>query len=123
MGSWELGSLTNLQILNLSGNHLIGSLAPELANLGRLDELNLRSNRLTGTVPRDFWKRASRRELLLRYRDNEILGFGPSSSPSQGPRAAARHGELNAAAAGLGARVVTAFDRDGRGMAPGVDQP
>ena len=82
---WELGSLANLQILNLSGNRLIGSLAPELANLGRLDELNLRSNRLTGTVPRDFWERASRRELLLRYRDNEILGFGPSSSPSQRP--------------------------------------
>ena len=82
---WELGSLANLQVLNLSGNRLIGSLAPELADLGRLDELNLRSNLLTGTVPRDFWERASRRELVLRYRDNAILGFGPSSSGSQRP--------------------------------------
>ncbi len=81
---WELGSLAKLQILNLSGNRLIGSLAPELTNLTVLDELTLQSNRLTGTVPYAFWDRNSRRELLLRYRDNAILGFGPSSSG--GPR-------------------------------------
>ena len=82
---WELGNLANLQILNLSGNRLIGSLAPELANPGHMHELNLRSNRLTGTLPRDFWERASRRELVLRYRDNAILGFGPASSGSRPP--------------------------------------
>ncbi len=74
---WELGSLADLQVLNVSGNRLIGALAPELANLTHLHELNLQSNRLTGTVPRAFWERASRRELMLRLRDNPILGFGP----------------------------------------------
>lgn len=80
---WELGSLADLQVLNLSGNRLFGSLAPELANLTHLHELNLRSNRLTGTVPRAFWERASRRELMLRLRDNPILGFGPPA-PANG---------------------------------------
>ena len=76
---WELGNLSNLQILNLSGNRLIGSLAPELADLTHLHALNLQSNRLTGTVPRAFWERASRRELVLRFSDNPVFGFGPPS--------------------------------------------
>ena len=82
---WELGNLPFLQVLNLAGNRLIGALAPEFANLGFLHELNLQSNALTGTLPRAFWERSSRRELVLRYRDNAILGFGPSSPDSRRP--------------------------------------
>ena len=82
---WELGNLPFLQILNLSGNRLIGALAPEFANLAYLHELNLRSNRLTGTLPRRLWARAASRELMLSYRDNAILGFGPASSGSERP--------------------------------------
>ena len=36
-------------------------------------------------MPLDFWERASRRELVLRYRDNAILGFGPASPGSRRP--------------------------------------
>ena len=74
---WELGNLANLQTLNLSNNRLTGSIPAELTNLARLGELFLDSNRLTGSVPRGLWDRIMSRELTIRYRGNEILGFAP----------------------------------------------
>ena len=47
----ELGSLTNLTHLYLSGNQLTGEIPAELGDLSNLTELLLRSNRLTGCIP------------------------------------------------------------------------
>ena len=74
---WELGNLVNLQTLNLSANRLAGSIPAELVQLAHLRQLFLDSNRLTGTVPRGFWERIMARDLVIRYRGNEIFGFSP----------------------------------------------
>ena len=47
----ELGSLTNLQYLNLSDNQLTGGIPTELGDLVNLQSLYLGGNRLTGCVP------------------------------------------------------------------------
>jgi hypothetical protein len=47
----QLGSLTNLQSLDLSDNRLTGSIAAELLDLANLQELYLGGNLLTGCVP------------------------------------------------------------------------
>ena len=47
----ELGSLTNLQYLNLSDNQLTGGIPTELGNLTNLQSLYLGGNRLAGCVP------------------------------------------------------------------------
>ena len=47
----QLGSLTNLESLDLSDNRLTGSIAAELLDLANLQELYLGGNRLTGCVP------------------------------------------------------------------------
>lgn len=82
---WELGNLANLQTLNLSDNQLTGSIPPELANPAQLSGLYLQLNRLTGTVPRALWERIVRRELVMRYDGNAIRGFEPSPEDSTRP--------------------------------------
>ncbi|MDE2765574.1 MAG: leucine-rich repeat domain-containing protein [Chloroflexota bacterium] len=47
----ELGSLSNLKFLQLSGNQLSGEIPAELGNLSNLEELRLSGNQLTGCVP------------------------------------------------------------------------
>ena len=47
----ELGSLTNLEFLDLSGNQLTGEIPVELADLAILRSLELGSNQLTGKIP------------------------------------------------------------------------
>ena len=47
----QLGSLTNLQRLNLSDNRLTGTIPTELGSLANLQELYLGGNLLTGCVP------------------------------------------------------------------------
>ena len=47
----ELGSLVNLESLDLSDNRLTGSIAAELLDLANLQELYLGGNLLTGCVP------------------------------------------------------------------------
>ena len=47
----ELGTLDNLQQLNLMTNQLAGSIPPELGNLVNLFSLILSSNQLTGSIP------------------------------------------------------------------------
>ena len=47
----ELGSLSDLQHLNLSDNNLTGSIPSELGDLSNLQELYLGGNRLSGCVP------------------------------------------------------------------------
>ena len=47
----ELGGLSNLTGLSLSGNQLTGEIPPELGGLSNLQRLYLSDNRLTGCVP------------------------------------------------------------------------
>ena len=47
----ELGNLSNLTDLNLSGNRLTGKIPPELGNLSNLRDLYLHDNDLSGKIP------------------------------------------------------------------------
>lgn len=50
----ELGQLTNLHTLNLSGNALWGDIPTELGKLKKLKYLNLLGNALTGGIPKEL---------------------------------------------------------------------
>ena len=47
----DLGDLSNLEWLDISGNYLSGEIPPELGNLHRLKELYLRDNDFSGCIP------------------------------------------------------------------------
>ena len=47
----EIGNLTNLIYLNLSGNQFTGSIPSEIGNLTNLNELWLNINQLSGQIP------------------------------------------------------------------------
>lgn len=47
----ELGALSNLESLDLSGNDLTGGIPPELGALSSLESLDLSSNDLSGAIP------------------------------------------------------------------------
>ena len=47
----ELGNLTNLEFIALSGTKVSGSIPVELGNLSLLQTLDLRANQLTGSIP------------------------------------------------------------------------
>ena len=78
----EIGSLTELKVLDLAGNGLYGSIPPELGNLQNLQTLNLESvydccyNYLSGSIPPEIGNLANLRELHLW--SNELSGFIPS---------------------------------------------
>ena len=61
----ELGRLSNLWWLGLSGNRLTGSVPTELGNLTNLSLLWLTGNQLTGTIPSEFGKLVNLKELRL----------------------------------------------------------
>ena len=72
----EIGNLTNLVILTLSDNDLIGDLPSEIGNLTNLSELNLDWNDLTGELPPEI---GNLTELTyLRLHDNQVSGEIPS---------------------------------------------
>ena len=66
----ELGSLTNLEELDLSENRLSGAIPPELGNLANLERLSLSGNRLSGAIPPELGSLANLEELYL---DNNRL--------------------------------------------------
>ena len=72
----ELGNLSNLQWLGLSGNQLAGTIPTELGNLPNLTELSLRDNQLTGEIPRELGNLPNLTELSLR--DNQLTGEIPT---------------------------------------------
>ncbi|MYD18570.1 MAG: hypothetical protein F4X05_02855, partial [Rhodothermaceae bacterium] len=65
----------NLNSIDLSHNHLTGSIPPELGNLTELQSLRLSDNQLTGSIPSEFGKLT---ELwLLHLRRNQLTGSIP----------------------------------------------
>ena len=65
----ELGSLTELRILNLSHNELSGHIPPELGSLAKLEELRLNDNLLSGGIPPELGNLVNLKVLYLSYND------------------------------------------------------
>ena len=73
----ELGSLSNLQVLNLRGNYLTGNIPFEMGNLSKLRSLNLDSNFLEGPIPPEWGDLYSLNDLSIAY--NNLVGEIPTS--------------------------------------------
>lgn len=71
----ELGSLDSLEVLDLSNNRLAGSIPSELGSLGNLEELEFSFNQLTGSIPPELANLSSLSWLSL-YR-NQLTGSIP----------------------------------------------
>ena len=65
----ELGSLANLEVLNLSTNDLSGPIPPELGNLSNLTVLRLGKNYLTSPIPPELGNLHKLRDLDLSEAD------------------------------------------------------
>ena len=61
----ELGSLTNLKVLDLRDGELSGTIPSELGNLAKLETLILTSNQLSGTIPPELGNLADLKTLYL----------------------------------------------------------
>ena len=62
----QLGSLSNLTSLAVSGNQLTGTIPTELGNLSNLTFLYLHQNQLTGTIPTELADLSNLTEVLTR---------------------------------------------------------
>jgi protocatechuate 3,4-dioxygenase beta subunit len=71
------GNLSSLYALNLENNRLSGSIPPELANLGNLQFLHLAYNQLSGNIPPELGNMS--KLTLLRLEDNQLSGAIPST--------------------------------------------
>ncbi|MCZ0934884.1 MAG: Ig-like domain-containing protein, partial [Gemmatimonadetes bacterium] len=71
----ELGSLSELQTLDLGGNELTGSIPPQLGSLAKLNDLDLGNNKLTGSIPSELGGLVELRRLWLQ--DNALTGSIP----------------------------------------------
>ena len=65
----ELGSLSNLRWLWLTGNELSGEIPPELGSLSNLTWLTLGRNELSGEIPAELGSLSNLRTLGLSYND------------------------------------------------------
>ena len=72
----ELGSLTNLDRLELNYNDLTGAIPPELGSLAKLRKLDLSYNELTGAIPPELGSLAVLQEMSLAR--NRLSGPVPS---------------------------------------------
>ena len=71
----ELGSLPNLQVLNLSDNQLSGEIPEELGSLSNLRVLNLSDNQLSVEIPEELGSLSNLRVLYLS--GNQLSGDIP----------------------------------------------
>ncbi|XP_062162229.1 receptor-like protein EIX2 [Alnus glutinosa] len=67
-----LGHLTNLRILDLGGNNLIGMIPSSFSNLCNLQTLDLQTNNIIGMIPSSFSNLCNLQTLNLQY--NNISG-------------------------------------------------
>jgi|GEM_PF-4059947 len=72
----QLGLLTGMEVLSLSGNNLSGALPSELGNLGALRDLSVDRNQLTGEIPAELGGLAELERLVLN--GNQIGGILPT---------------------------------------------
>ena len=72
----ELGSLAGLEVLYLDRNDLTGEIPPELGSLTNLWELDLGNNRLSGVIPPELGHLANLEDLFLG--SNRLSGQIPS---------------------------------------------
>ena len=71
----ELGSLSNVQRLELGNNKLSGEIPTELGNLGNLEILLLGSNQLTGEIPMELGSLSNLETLVIKI--NQLTGEIP----------------------------------------------
>ena len=71
----ELGGLSNLTYLSLSGNELTGEIPPELGGLSNLTLLSLSGNQLTGEIPPELGGLSNLTRLFLSR--NQLTGEIP----------------------------------------------
>ncbi|KAH9618236.1 hypothetical protein KSS87_023368 [Heliosperma pusillum] len=71
----ELGNLGNLRSIILHANHLSGAIPTEFGHLTLLEVLDLRENSLTGIIPAEIAKLVSLKRLLLS--NNKFTGVIP----------------------------------------------
>ena len=85
----ELGNLSNLTDLNLSGNRLTGKIPPELGSLSNLRKLELHENELGGEIPAELGSLSNLAGLLLqdnvaprqRLERGDTAGVGQPDQP------------------------------------------
>ncbi len=65
----DMGSLSHLEILDLTHNDLTGEMPAELGSLDNLRELHLPYNRLTGVIPAELGNLSNLRFLILAWND------------------------------------------------------
>ena len=76
----DIGRLTMLEVLSLSGNSLlVGPIPPELGNLTKLRVLGLRHNNLSGRIPPELAKLTMLEGLDLTH--NDLSGCVPVELP------------------------------------------
>jgi Leucine-rich repeat (LRR) protein len=72
----QIANLTNLEILHLSNNKMIGSISPKLVNIQRLIYLYLDNNNFIGRIPEGLYKHPYLKELYI-----EGNHFRPGTRP------------------------------------------
>ncbi|PHT39557.1 hypothetical protein CQW23_18411 [Capsicum baccatum] len=73
----EIGKMTQLNVLDLSHNLLVGDVPPQLSNLKVLVDLNLSHNGLSGHIPVEVESMAGLQDVSLSY--NELEGPIPNN--------------------------------------------
>ncbi|PHT96036.1 hypothetical protein T459_03918 [Capsicum annuum] len=73
----EIGRMTQLNVLDLSHNLMVGDISPQLANLKVLVDLNLSHNGLSGHIPEEVESMTGLQVVFLSY--NELEGPIPNN--------------------------------------------